>query len=255
MMIGMIDFIKFKGKEKYQWLSGQIVENILNPINYNGILIDANCGSISTENKARFFPYYYFNEHSIREKTLIDRHLPRDHPVIELGGGVGYISAYIYKKIGDGVRQIVVEPSPDNVSCNKKTKELNDCDYILLEGAYSINDRSTTLNIGDKFSNGSTVNEISNRQIEVEGFSISSICSVYELEEITLISDMEGGEFSMINEELETLSDSVLFAVIEFHPFGEFTEDEYVDKMVSAGFEKLDDIGGTHAFKNTNLTT
>jgi FkbM family methyltransferase len=251
----MLGFIKHRGKQGYQWFSGQIVESVLNPVNYNGIIIDANCGAIDTKNKARFFPYYFFNEHSIREKRLIDRHLPRDDPVIELGGGIGYISAYIDKKIGDRETQIVVEPNPDNVSCNKKTRNLNDSDYVLLEGAYSPNDSMVNLNINNKFSNGSTVKKMSNKQIEVEGFSLSNICSEYDLKGVTLLSDMEGGEFSMIDKELETLSDSVLFAIIEFHPFEEFTEDEYVDKMVSAGFEELDDIGGTHAFKNTNLTT
>jgi hypothetical protein len=50
----MIDFVKRRGKKMYQWLSGQIVEKFLNPIEYNGIIIDANCGAISTKNKARF---------------------------------------------------------------------------------------------------------------------------------------------------------------------------------------------------------
>ncbi|RLM39382.1 FkbM family methyltransferase [Haloarcula sp. Atlit-120R] len=245
--------IKNKIAQAYQIMSGHAVEKFLNPVDYNGVKINTNCGAVQTKNKARFFPYYFRNEHSIREKNLIDAYLPENYPIIEFGAGIGYISAYIDSKVRDDERQIAVEPNPENVNCNKMTKQLNQSDYILLEGAYSANDDDVKLSLDNKFSSGSTEKEMSGRQISVEGFSISSICAEYELDDFVLISDMEGGEFRMIEEELNIISDFVPFAIIEFHPFDEFSEREYVDKMVSAGFVELDEMGGTYAFKNKSL--
>lgn len=240
----------------YQVASGYAVEKFYNPVNYNGIRIDANCGAIKTKNKARFFPYYFLNEHSIREKKLIDKYLPETHPVIEFGGGIGYISAYINNKIKDGKTQVVVEPDPDNFHCNSKTKELNHCDYKLLEGAYSSDDSKTKLSINDKFSTGSTEKtNTRDRQISVKGFSMSKICSDNDLENFVLISDMEGGEFGMIDDELDIISKSVPFMIIEFHPFDGINEKEYVSKIISSGFVQLDEDHGTYAFKNTNLVS
>jgi hypothetical protein len=42
--------------------------------------------------------------------------------MVELGGGIGYISAYIETKIENGTTQVVVKPNPHNISCNKKIR-------------------------------------------------------------------------------------------------------------------------------------
>ncbi|GGM44109.1 hypothetical protein GCM10009006_26800 [Haloarcula argentinensis] len=249
----LLNSIKNEIIDIYQMGSGYAVENFLNPVNYNGVKIDTNCGAIRTKNKARFFTYYFRNEHSIREKTLIDKYLPVDYSVIEFGGGIGYISAYINNKLSEGEIQVVVEPNPENVNCNKTTRSLNGCDYFLLEGAYSPHGEDVELSLDSKFSSGSTEKKMSSKKVSVQGVSISRICSEYELEEFVLISDMEGGEFRMIDEEIGVISESVPFAIIEFHPFEGFSEKEYVDKILSAGFVELEEVGGTHAFKNEKL--
>ncbi|MHC3378478.1 class I SAM-dependent methyltransferase [Haloarcula sp. H-GB5] len=112
--------------------------------------------------------------------------------MVEFGGGIGYISAYINDKLREGEMQIVVEPNPENVNCNKTTKSLNGCGYLFLEGAYSAHGEDVVLNLDSKFSSGSTEKKMSGEKISVEGFSISRICSEYGLEEFVLISDMEG---------------------------------------------------------------
>ena len=242
-----------KAKIAYRFASGYLVEKALNPIQYNGIKIDANCGALKTIHKARFFPYYKDNEHSIREKTLVDRYLPENKPVIEFGGGIGYISSYVNKNLEDGVTQVVVEPNPQNISCNKRTKNLNNCDYNLVEGAYSADNSSVEFSISPKFSMGSADRNMSDNQINAEGFSLSYIYQEYDLENFVLISDMEGGEFRLIGEEIEIISELVPLAIIEIHPFGKYNEEEYVNRLVSAGFEELDEISHTYAFKNTNF--
>lgn len=249
----MTSTLKIKAERAYRLGSGLAVEKILNPVEYNGIKIDANCGALETIHKARFFPYYRRNDHSIREKKLIDRYLPKNEAVIEFGGGIGYISSYVNKKLDDGTTQVVVEPNPQNISCNKKTKSLNNCDYSLLEGAYSANDTNVEFSFASKFSMGSADRNMSDNLIEVEGFSLSNLQQENSLENFVLISDMEGGEFRLVEEEIDILSELVPFAIIEFHPFDEYNEEEYLNKVVSAGFEIMDEISHTYAFKNNNL--
>jgi hypothetical protein len=43
-------------------------------------------------------------------------------------------------------------------------------------------------------------------------------------------------------------------AIIEFHEYGTFVEEEYVDTMIDAGFERIDEEGGTYVFRNRDLT-
>lgn len=241
-------------RPRYQLLSGLIVENLSNPIEYNGVTIDVNCGAIQTKNKARFFPYYVVNEHSWREKTLVDRHLPREYPVVELGGGIGYISSYIDSHLED-VTQVVVEPNPDNIHCNKTTRRLNDAEYVLLEGAYDPDSEETTLSLDSKFSSGSTTKRMSDNSVKVSGYSLATIASEYDLEVFSLVCDIEGGEFEVLDAELDLLAEKVALAIIEFHPFDDNRESAYVEKIVDVGFKKLDEVGGTYAFRNTSFAS
>lgn len=244
-----IRHMKDSGREIYQYLSGYVVEKTRNPVEYNGVVLDVNCGAISTRHKARFFPYYTLNDHSIRERILIDRHLPDDLSVVELGGGIGYISAYIDQHIGENA-QVVVEPNPRNAECNEKTRRLNDCDYALVEGAYSPNSTEVSLSMDSKFSSASTVKSRNGETVPVQGYSLSTLRTDYGLDRFALVCDIEGGEFSLLDEELDLLVERVPLAIIEFHEFGEFAERSYVERVEAAGFDVIDEEGGTYTFRN-----
>lgn len=193
------------------------------------------------------------NDHSIRERILIDHYLPDDLPVVELGGGIGYISAYINQRIG-GNAQVVVEPNPRNVECNEKTRRLNGCDYVLVEGAYNPHSMDVSLSVDSKFSSGSTVKSRDGETVSVQGYSLSTLCADYGLDRFALVCDIEGGEFGLIDEELDLVAKRVPMAIIEFHEYGTFVEEEYVDTMIDAGFERIDEEGGTYVFRNRDLT-
>lgn len=230
--------IKSYFKIPYQYISGLLVEKKLNPVNYNGVILDVNYGSIDTRYKARFCPLYILNAHSINEKELIDRNLSPDTPVIELGGGIGYISCYINQRL-DSQHQIVVEPNPSNIKYNKRNRRLNNCNYTLLEGAYHPVGESTTFQFGSRFSTGKT--QVGNEGIEVAGFSLDSICQDYELDEFCLVSDIEGGEFPLIDNEMEILSERANMIIMEFHAKNAQEKEIYKRKIQNNGFSVVDE--------------
>lgn len=46
------------------------------------------------------------------ERRFVAAHLPSDLPVVELGGSIGVVARFVGRKIGPGVRHLVVEANP-----------------------------------------------------------------------------------------------------------------------------------------------
>jgi hypothetical protein len=48
----------------------------MNPVNYEGVIINVNYGTVETRFKARFNPIYVLDYHSINEQNLLNELCP-----------------------------------------------------------------------------------------------------------------------------------------------------------------------------------
>lgn len=83
------------------------------------------------------------------ERRLVSE-LPRDTDVIELGAGIGLVTAEIHSHLNQGQRQVVVEMAPDVVGELFTMLSLYSIDADVLNRAYDIEKDSVEIHTSDK---------------------------------------------------------------------------------------------------------
>jgi FkbM family methyltransferase len=151
-----------------------------------------------------------------RERSLIS-HLSTNIPVIELGGGIGVVSARINRHIDSNVQHIVVEVDPRLHTPLRQTRELNDLSYEIIIAGYSPENSTVSIRRDGPYTHTAAVDEGGSR---IAAVSLEKICKVYGLDEFVLVADIEGSEVDLLNEWglIERKCSGIL---VEFHPESE----------------------------------
>src|SRR5579859_6129189 len=76
---------------------GRAIELTGNRVRMDGNTYSVDCPYISTGHKSTIA----FGLHEIEERMLVKKWLPRDTPVLELGGGLGVVSCLINRKLSN----------------------------------------------------------------------------------------------------------------------------------------------------------
>jgi len=71
----------------------------------------------------------------------------------------------------------------------------------------------------------------------------------FELGDFTLVSDIEGGEFELLDEELDLISAKCSQAIIEFHTIEGSEIQHPIDKMKNEGFTQIFQSNRVYSFK------
>ncbi|MGB9961587.1 FkbM family methyltransferase [Halobacterium sp. MBLA0001] len=211
-----------------------------NPITSSGVTID-----ISDPVVHHQIPRLVFRQYEREIHSFIKNHLDPSVPVVEFGGGLGYISSAVNQKQDDGVQQIVVEPNPDILPVLERTRELNEAQFIIEKKAYSTTADAVEFNTSGDFTRSSVGGDM--ESIEVETVALADIIDKYCLNECGLIVDMEGAEIELIEEELQTVIDYCPFVIIEYHTFEGMTAKVQKARRTfeDAGYDLVDERGGT----------
>src|SRR2546426_10596379 len=91
------------------WLIGRLVELGGNRVTTDGLTFSLDTPGITTRDKS----LVYLGRHEVPELALVHAHLVADLPVIELGGGMGFVSCYTTRKPPHPRAPIVVEGNPE----------------------------------------------------------------------------------------------------------------------------------------------
>lgn len=238
---GIVDFVRYRAKENCSGPIGRLVELNGNRVSYHGVILDLSDTVISTQLKARF-PLGLYEDHEIE---LIDHHLPDDKPVVELGSGIGFISCFTDARISD-VKHIVVEANPKLVEIVETNRELNDATFDISHSAYQSSGSETDFYIHEKFVGGS-VQRTTDRAIKADGRCLKDILG--SLKNITIIVDIEGGEFDLLENEMDVLVTHCSYLFIEFHEFTDANIEQYEKELLDAGFELRDRRGDVRFYQ------
>lgn len=217
--------------------------------------------------------YTYFNsispkiQHAIRnemfeanEIELLEKHLPSDQPVIELGAGIGVISCHINGLLDTSKYHIAIEANPRLIPALTYHRDINGCAFEIEQKAYSPNQESVEFYIHDEFVKGSTHRKSNTKQI-VDGISLPKIFEKTSFEIATLVVDIEGGELGLIQSELNILKDRCEWLFIEFHDgrpeLADLSEDfdAAIDSLENAGFKQIDMSDNVVVYRNSNQPT
>lgn len=185
------------------------------------------------------------------ERQIIQHHLPADEPVIELGASIGVVSCTVNRRLAAPDRHVVVEANPELIPTLKKNRDLNGCQFTIIEAAIAYGSDAITF-----FSNGlSLVGSIygKGQHMEVPTKTLQSIAEDAGFHHFTLICDIEGSEIGLLEHEMDFIREHVGLILMETHdetPYGDEGVTLVLDKLAANGFEMLESIRTNYCFRN-----
>jgi FkbM family methyltransferase len=173
------------------------------------------------------------------EAIALDAVVRRGDRILELGGGIGFISTYAAKR---GATVTTVEANPDLIPLIERTHSLNGVSGTVLHGAATGSPRKVEFWLVPDFWASSTVHG-KGRAVTVDGLAIDDLCRRFRPD--VLIVDIEGGEADVF-----TAADltGVRHIVIEMHPafIGEEAVGRVRKSIRDRGFHRQA-VKGSHA--------
>jgi len=156
------------------------------------------------------------------ERDLVQAHLPRDLPAIELGGSFGIVSHTIRKRLAPGQTLVVVEANPGliqicagNVNLAGSIAQTHVVNAALAYGAPSVRFKlAENIHTSHLVFDGSTGPDI----IDVPAVSMASLRAAHGIAgRFSLVCDIEGAELHLLRHDAAALAfcDTI---VMELHP-------------------------------------
>ncbi len=220
---------------------GQTIESRGNVVVVDGCRFSLDSPVITTESKSKFM----FNQYEWPERQAVARFVNPNLPVVEFGGSIGVVSCLTNRKLDCPQRHVVVEANPALVPLLLQNRDQNDCAFEVLPRliAYG-SDRATFYAHNSNFVI-STATPIAVDEhveaVEVETIDLKSILDQYDFDRCTLICDIEGGEWDLVQNESDTLRDRVATMIVEIHEdyLGEERVKDLFGELRALGFEQV----------------
>lgn len=128
---GIADSARYWAKSNCPGLLGKFVELRGNKVSYRGVTLDLSDPVIGRRLKARFPLGIY----ETAEVELIEEWIPNNNAVVELGGGIGFVSCVTDENINE-VPHVVIEANPELIDIIETNRKLNNARFDVSHAAY-----------------------------------------------------------------------------------------------------------------------
>ncbi|MEO7687694.1 MAG: FkbM family methyltransferase [Sphingomonas sp.] len=226
------------------WVGKAAAFLLRDKIPHRGLVIDTSDPVVSPTIKAALLARAYESG----EYRFVRAYLPRDCDVIELGGSLGVISCTVRKHIAPSRRQIVVEADPRLARVLRGNLARNGCDANIevVETAISYDGGDTvSFALGETSVSGRIAEPGSLLStIEVPATTLQQLADRFALRDFTLVSDIEGVEWQVVENDLDTLKRARIL-IMELHDrAGHGSYQDLLAKLLATGaFDLLDQHG------------
>ncbi|MGE0233298.1 MAG: FkbM family methyltransferase [Flavobacteriaceae bacterium] len=189
------------------------------------------------------------------ERQLIERHLDPSLPVIELGGSLGILSAYVNRMLRPGVRYTIVEGNGalietcrENAASTRPDGPLTVIHAACAYGGDTVTFTESQNTLGNRVDSRARDGET---LVSVPARTLSSLTGEETKGGYTLIMDIEGGELDVMEQDGGAFADCRL-AIVEIHP-GAFrergrSESDFLKLAARAGLQPIERLGASIAF-------
>jgi FkbM family methyltransferase len=188
------------------------------------------------------------------ERDAVVKYLDPQYPVIELGACLGVVACVTNRLLSDPRKHVVVEANPQVVPVIKKNRELNGSQFEILNMAVAY-DQSTVSFSPSPDPRGTSLrsNEqswIEGPQVTVPATGLGKIAEERGFESFTLICDIEGHEYELIQREASIVNRARMI-IIETHGrmIGEEKNSEILARLEGMGFRTVAEDSGTLVLK------
>ncbi|MGY3602742.1 MULTISPECIES: FkbM family methyltransferase [unclassified Bradyrhizobium] len=241
-------------KQSFQmnnWFIGRLIELTGNHVWIDGVKLSVDNPLVMTRHKSTLF----FQIYEIKVRALTKRYIDPDLPTVEIGGSIGGVACTTNKLLRFPREHVVVECNPYVLPTLERNRVLNSCPFSIepLALAYAADTVTFTVAL-DHFMMG-RLHGSGGMQIEVKAITLREIIRKYNFKVINLISDSEGGEVEMVDQDEDIMRECVKWFIVETHA------GERGSTLIRAMISKLENIGfvteeaqvDVLAMRNSNL--
>jgi FkbM family methyltransferase len=171
--------------------------------------------------------------------AAVDGYLIPQNPLIELGAGIGSLSAYMNDKLTMSVNQVSVEPNPYLIPSLNLTKQNNDLGVTFVQKAIGYGSNTVAISVTSDITNNRIVRPdgVLVKSVEVETTTVQKLAQNAGFKSnITLVMNIVGYEYSVVQYEADFLSQNVSTVIAAVYTDGKNTPDSFADKMTMIGF-------------------
>lgn len=193
------------------------------------------------------------------ERHAVLQHLRPEYPVIELGGCIGVVACVTNHVLKCPKAHVVVEINPQVISILKRNRDINHCEFEILNQAIAYDQPSVTFSPSSDF-RGTSLRQNVNRSFQtppvtVATTTLASIVTQRGYDRFSLICDIEGHEYELVQHEPHML-DRVDTIILETHArlIGEARHSEMMKKLADIGFRIIDQDSSVVVMRRDSLS-
>ncbi|MGB7307187.1 MAG: FkbM family methyltransferase [Burkholderiaceae bacterium] len=187
------------------------------------------------------------------EQVLIQKYLSPNLPVIELGGSMGVVSAYVRTVLNPTTPMTVVEANPKLIPVLERNAFASDNGAFtrVLHHAVSTTPGSLDFPVSDDYLSNRISAKNDGETVSVQTITLGQLTE--SLDQYSLIMDIEGAEFDIFKNDAPALKACQL-AIVEVHPHyfdGQpgYTENDFIALAGDAGLVHIETSDNVLVFK------
>ncbi len=176
------------------------------------------------------------------ERRAVQQHILTDLPVVELGGCIGVVACVTSKVLREGISHVAVEANPCEIPIIETNRELNRCEFEIVNAAIAYDRPTVTFCPSLSLDSNSLRDDSGSNAVTVDAISLRDIVNRKYIGSFTLICDIEGHEYELVQHELDVLRRAETI-ILDTHAgiIGEAKNAELLEKLKEVGFKKIDE--------------
>jgi FkbM family methyltransferase len=189
----------------------------------------------------------FFGLYEYPEKVMIRKWLPAKRDVIEVGGSLGVITNFIRSRLDKDALMVTVEANRALIPFLKQNVANGVCSTsktIVMHGAASA--APIQFVQGSTNLSGQLIESRLNEGIYVPNYSISQIAFMHKLTSYSIVMDIEGSEYDLLENDLEGILKAKCI-ICELHGLME-QKIAFIQKLLELGYRYVDSKHTVHVF-------
>ena len=191
------------------------------------------------------------------ERQAMAAFLPKDLPVVELGGSIGVVSCLANTRLVRPSEHVVVEADPRLIGILETNRSLNRCEFTIVNRALGYGAREVCLySRGDSQVGSAHRPEAGSTSVVVQTITLEDVVREADFPRFSLICDIEGEEINLIRNEVSVLTASVAVLILEEHleTSGFKVIEDMKNRLMSGGFELAAQYDHVTVWRNRALS-
>jgi FkbM family methyltransferase len=215
-------------------LIGRWIEFLGNRVKIDGLTFNVDNPLIRREHKSTI----YFGIYEEPERRFVRRFLRAESTVIELGGSIGVVSCMINQKLAEPRRHVVVEANPMLVPTLHRNRELNKCEFRVVNAAIAYGVTEVAFSSRGHFLMGSLASCDDPDAQRVPACTLQQLLGDLAETDMVLVSDIEGAEIALVEHDGDLIASRFGMIIMETHPgvVGEAVNGAMLGSLANRGF-------------------